>query len=571
MVGPPMTDLARPPRPLASLAVPAGSTPVRQVLAGVTLAALCLPLNIGYAEAAGLPAIVGINASIIPLLLFAFTSGSRHLVTGPDATIAALLAAVLPGVAAESGADPEELALAVAVLTGAILLVLWAARAGAFVRFISKSVMVGFLAGLGIEILTSQIEKILAIRVETGRWLTDVVEIVRQVPEASGASVAVGVSTVVIVRLVRRFAPVLPGPLVALVLVGGAVAVLEPEGVRVLGDIPSGLPGLSFPTVGMGAWVDLAGTALAIAVLTIAEGLLLAGAAARRHEERFDANAELFPLGLANIGAAVTSGMPVGASASRTAALESAGMRCQVPAATAAVVIAVVALFLTDLVAEIPSAALAGLVANAVVSIIEVRELRTFARVRRTELVLALGCTAGVLALGPIGGLVLATLASAVDMVRRVASAPWALLGPPDGAWDRSRFRAEQGAGQARLPEGVVFIRPAGPLFFANADVLRERVADAASRPGVHWVVLDLESVSDIDPTAADALRELVELAARSGTTLALTRTTAPVGELLDRYGILDSLDGHRFQSNREALSAYGERHRSPGSDDAAV
>jgi MFS superfamily sulfate permease-like transporter len=531
-----------------------------QLFAGVTLAALALPLNIGYAQAAGLPASVGISASILPLLVYALASGSRQLVTGPDATIAALLAAVLPGVVASSGADATELALAVALLTGAILVLLWALRAGSFVRFISKSVLVGFLAGLGIDILTSQVEKMLNVQVDTGAWLSDVVEIVKEIPDASLASVAVGVSTIVLVRVCGRFLPSVPGPLVALVIVGGVVAATDPGGVATLGDVPSGLPPLSVPTIGLGAWADLAATSLAIAVLTIAEGLLVAGAAARRHRDDFAANAELLPFGVANIAAGVTSGMPVGASASRTAALESAGMRSQVPAAAAAVLIALVALFFTDIVALIPQAALAGLVANAVVAIIDVAALREFARVRRSELVIALGCTAAVLALGPIGGLVLATLATAVDLVRRVATLPWATLQPPPDAWEQARFTADTGV----APSGIVFVRLSGPLFFANADVLREQVATVVARPTVAWVVLDFETVTDVDPTASEALHDSLALVRDAGKILALTRATRPMRRLLDRYGLLTELGTDRcYQSNREALAAYQHTHGS--------
>lgn len=258
---------------------------ITEILAGVTLAALALPLNIGYAESAGLPVIVGINAAILPVIAFVLFSGSRNLVTGPDATIAALLVGVIPVVAAETGELPEELALGVAMLTGAVLIVLWLLKAGSMVRYISKSVLVGFLAGLGFEILTSQVEKIMGIRVDTGEWLTDVAEIIKSIPDASAASVLVGVSTIVLLRLGGRYTPKLPRPLIALVLVGGAVYVLEPAGVSVLGEIPSGLPDLSFPTLGFWTWVDLFGVAVAIAVLSIAEGLLVASAAARRHDD----------------------------------------------------------------------------------------------------------------------------------------------------------------------------------------------------------------------------------------------------------------------------------------------
>jgi high affinity sulfate transporter 1 len=552
------TERAVLPRPGGVLLPGKRASLITEIFAGVTLAALSLPLNIGYAEAAGLPVIVGINAAILPAIAFALFSGSRHLVTGPDATIAALLAGVIPSLAAETGALPEELALGVAMLTGAVLILLWLVKAGSMVRFISKSVLVGFLAGLGIEILTSQVEKIMNISVDTGEWVTDAGEIVTSIPDASLASVVVGVSTIVILRLTKRYTPKLPGPLIALVLVGGVVYVSEPDGVSVLGEIPSGLPGLSFPTLDFWTWVDLFGTAVAIAVLSIAEGLLVASAAARRHDDELEVNGELASMGIANVAAAVTSGMPIGASASRSAAVEAAGSRSQAPALVSAVIVMVVALYFTDLVAEIPSAALAGLVANAVVSVIDVRAFREFARVRRSEFLIALGCTAGVLVLGPIGGLVLAVVATMVDMVRRVAASPWMTLEPPEGDWEMERCAAvtDPDTPPSDLEE-VSFVRLTGPLFFANADTLRDRVERAAAEP-VRWVLLDFESVTDIDPTASEALADSVTMLHERGKVLGIARASEAVTHLLDEYGITASIGtDHVYPTNRAALSAF--------------
>jgi MFS superfamily sulfate permease-like transporter len=325
-----------------------------------------------------------------------------------------------------------------------------------------------------------------------------------------------------------------------------------------LGTIPSGLPDLSFPTLDFWTWLDLLGTAVAIAVLTIAEGLLVASAAARRHDDEFDANGELAAMGIANIAGAVTSAMPIGASASRSAATEAAGSRSQMPALVSALIVMLVALFFTDLVAEIPSAALAGLVANAVVSVIDVHAFRTFARVRRSELFIALGCTAGVLVLGPIGGLVLSVLATMVDMVRRVAGSPWVTLEPPGGDWEMERFAAvaEPDTPPAEL-EGVNFVRLTGPLFFANTDTLRNRINEATEGT-VDWVVLDFESVTDIDPTASEALADSVSMLHERGKVMGIARVSQRVRDLLDLYEITAAIGEDRiYPSNRAALAAY--------------
>ena len=223
-----------------------------------------------------------------------------------------------------------------------------------------------------------------------------------------------------------------------------------------------------------------------------------------------------------------------------------------------ALIVMLVALYFTDLVAEIPSAALAGLVANAVVSIIDVRAFRTFARVRRSEFLIALGCTAGVLVLGPTGGLVLAVLATMIDTVRRVASSPWVTLEPPEGDWEMERFAAvaEPDAPPSDL-EGVAFVRLTGPLFFANADTLRDRVTNAA-KDTVEWVLLDFESVTDVDPTASEALADSVSMLHERGKVIGIARVSQPVRALLDLYTISAAIgEDHIYPSNRAALSAY--------------
>jgi sulfate permease, SulP family len=527
----------------------------RELFAGVTLAALALPLNIGYATAAGLPATVGIYATIVPLVVFALVTGSRHLIVGPDATIAALLAAALAPIVA-AGADPREVAWATALCVGVTLLAFWALQLGSLVRFVSKAVLVGFIAGLGIEVLTSQVRKMMAVTVEAERWPSEVVELIRSIPDASGASVAIGLGTVVALRVLRRLAPRVPGALVVLAVATVLVAVFEPSGVAVLGDVPSGLPTPTFPTLGLDIWLDLVAVAVAIAVLSTAEGALLAQRYARRDGERLDANGEVFALGAANVAAAVSGAMPVGPSASRTAAISSAGARTQVPSVVAAAVVALVVLFFTDAVARLPEAALAGLVASAVVSTIEVAELRRFSQLRRSELGIALGCTAGVLLIGPIGGIVLAVLVSAVDVVRRVAAAPWAELAT-DGPVDPLGRMHAADAGTERAA-GLQMVRPGGPLFFANADTARTVLEHAAADPEVGWVVIDFETVADVDPTAAEALIEGIETAHAHNTVVALSRVTRPVHELLGRYGIVDSVGSDRiYESNRGARAAH--------------
>jgi high affinity sulfate transporter 1 len=542
------------PRPTGALR-PASGHLVGEVFAGIALAALCLPLNIGYAEAAGLPAVVGIYATLAPLVVYALTADSRHLVIGPDSTIAALLAATVAPIAVSSGAEPGAVATATALLTGAILVAFWALRLGDLVRFLSKSVLVGFIAGLALEVLLSQVRKIMGVSVEADGWFAEAWALVRSVPEASGASVIVGVATIVSLRVLKRVAPRVPAALVTLVAVTVVVSLVEPSGVAVLGEVPSGMPRLEFPSLPSSAWFYLVPTALAIAVLTIAEGLLMAKRAARSHGEQFAANGELYAMGVANVAGALTGAMPSGASASRTAAMDSAGARSQVPSVVAAAAVVAIVLWFTEPVGRLPSAALAGLVANAVVGTIETAELRRLWQVRRSEFGIALGCLLGVLVLGPMAAVVFATLASAVDMMRRAADAPWARLGPSADDHRVGRYGA---ADVAAVPAGLRVIRPGGPLFFANADELLAVFEDAATDADTVWLVLDLEQVSDLDPTAADALADGIAAVQAAGRVVAITRATGPMTVLLERHGLLAVVgESHLYRTNRAAEVAY--------------
>jgi len=556
----------RPPRPpviASALDLAGDGRSPRELFAGVTLAALALPLNIGYATAAGFPASVGIYSTLLPLVIFACTSGSRHLVVGPDATIAALLAAVVAPVVA-AGADPSEVAWATALCVGVTLLMFWALRLGGLVRFVSKAVLVGFIAGLGIEVLTSQVRKIMDVDVESRSWPVEVLDLARSIPDASVGNVIVAAATVTGLRLSARFVPRLPGALLVLAAVTAVVAVVEPDDVGLLGPIPAGLPTPTFPSLGVDIWFDLLAVSVAIAVLTTAEGALIAKREARRHGEELDANGEVFAIGASNIAAGVSGGMPIGASASRTAAIAATGSRTQVPALVAAICVALVLVFFTDAVAELPNAALAALVANAVVSTIEIDELRRFARLRPTELAIAVGCAAGVLLIGPIAGLVVAVVVSAIDVVRRAADAPWVNISPDGGDPTVARFHA---GGRSPVDERLRTVRPGGALFFANADEVRTLLEHAADDPAVDWIVIDCETVSDVDPTAAEALLDGLVTARERHTTVALTRVTRPIRELLDRYGITDAIGPERmYPSNRAARVAF-LASAGPGSD----
>lgn len=531
----------------------------REVVAGVTLAALVVPLNIGYAEIAGLPPVAGLYAALLPAVAFVAFSSSRQLVAGPDAAIAAVIGAVLATLAVPSDPRYAQLAAAQALLCGLLLALFWKFRLGFLANFLSGAVMVGFVTGLGIEIFTGQVPKILGVTVEAEGWFREVEMLIRSVPSANPPSLLIGVGTVAVIRVLAIVAPKIPGPLAALVLATAAVAVgdLGRRGVAVLGVVDGGLPPLAVPLVSPADLVVLLPGALAICAITAAEALLVGRSFAQRRDYRMDADQELLALGAANVAAAVSGGFALGASGSRTATMDAAGSRTQIPSLVSAVIIAAVLLFLTDALTLLPMAALGGIVANAALGLIEIDAIRHLWRVRRDEAVVAVTCALGVLVLGTVPGVVVAFLLSTVAVVRRASQPNNVVLGE---ARDEPGFVSVANHPEARTIPGIVVYRFGAPLSFANAQALGDDVERllAETSPPVRWFVLDAEAITDIDSTGAAALGQTIAILERRGVVFAVARLTGHVRDQLAAYGLLGTLDPDRiFRTNQAAAVAF--------------
>ena len=548
--------------------------------AGVTLAALMIPLNIGYAQVAGLPPVAGLYAAIIPLLIFALLASSRHLVTSPDASMATLVGATLVGFAAPGDPLRLQYALALAVVCALLFFVFWIFRLAFLANFLSRAVMAGFITGLGVEVLTNQVRKILAAphvdaasgvlaasqriketlgsSVETEGYFVELVALFDAIPRANLYSVAIGVGAFLSVRLLKRDLPRVPGALVALVLLTGIVAVfdLPSKGVGVLGAIPSGLPTLNLPAIPWIDYVRLLPGALAIVAILLCEGLLVVRSYSQKYDYKADGDQMLFAYGAANLSAAFTGALLTGNSPSRSAAMDAAGARSQLPSLAAAGTIALVMLFFTDMLAYLPTAALAGIVANAVLSLIEVHEFRELWRMRRSEFWIAAVCLLSVLALGPLRAVMIAFLLSVIDVIRR-ASHPQtsALVEAPDG----SHFVA-LGAGQASGSSGLMVYRFGAPLYFANATLFVdevERLVSEAPTP-VRWFVLDAQAMVDVDTSGAQALRQAITMLAKRHVTFAVSRGDRSFGHWLEQYGLAELIDpDHFYPTNRHAALAF--------------
>lgn len=553
------------PRPLAGLR---GTGPINlpnEILAGVTLAALMIPLNIGYAQVAGLPPIVGLYTAIVPSILWSLFATSRHMVASPDAPIAALIGSLLAALAAPADPRYVQLAFALALVCAVFFFLFWYFRLGFLANFLSRAVLVGFISGLGIEVMLSQIHKIMGISIEVEGFFRELLATIGAIPRANLYAVALGVSTIVIIRLLKRFAPRLPGPLIALLLMTAVVAIfnLDERGVGVLGDIPSGLPSLSIPRVSFGDLLRLIPGALAIVGLTMAEGLLIARQYAQKYEYKIDPDQEMLAFGLANLAAGLTGGFTVGSSASRSAAMDNMGARSQIPSLVAAATVAVVVLFFADLLALLPNAVLGGLVANAVLALIEVTELRELFHMRRSEFWIAVICLVSVLILGSLPAVIIAFLLSAIDVVRRAANPHAAVLTEMPGG----RGFYASGTLQDTTAPGLIVYRFGAPLFFGNANTFTEQVEGLVERsaPPVEWFVLDAEAITDIDTTGAEALAQTIEHLQKRSVVFALARADEPIPTLLQRYELLARIGVERlYPSNRAAVEAFARQTGQP-------
>jgi len=568
----------------------------REVSAGVTLAALMIPLNIGYAQVAGLPPVAGLYAAIVPLVVFALLASSRHLVTSPDASMATLVGAALAAFAAPGDPLRLQYALALAVVCALLFFVFWIFRLAFLANFLSRAVMAGFITGLGVEVFTNQVRKILAtphvagpasgalaaaerIReawaasLNTEGYFVEVIGLIQSIPHANLYSVAIGVSAFLIVRLMKRYAPKVPGALVALVLLTTLVAMLDlpAKGVAVLGNaVPSGLPSLTLPTIPLADYLRLLPGALAIVAILLCEGLLVVRSYSNKYGYKADGDQMLFAYGAANLAAGFTGSLLTGNSPSRSAAMDASGAKSQLPSLVAAGTIALVMLFFTDLLAFLPNAALAGIVANAVLSLIEVHELRELWHMRRSEFWIAAVCLVSVLALGPLRAVLIAFLLSTVDVVRRAANPVTATLTEaPDG----SHFVPFDAAQASGLP-GLVVYRFGAPLYFANAtrfldDV--ERLLAQAPAP-VRWFVLDAQAMVDIDTTGAGALRQAMALFAKRKVTFAISRADHTFRSWLEKYDLMEHIDPGRFYpTNRHAAAAFRAEAANAAASERAV
>lgn len=528
-------------------------------VAGLTLAAVILPIGMAYGQLAGLPPVAGVYASMLPLVAYAIFGSSRLLIVGPDASSAALVAAAVIPLAGGSPVRYAGLAALLAVETGLICLAAGIARLGFIASFLSQPVLVGYMNGLALTVIASQLPATLGIHVTSSGFFDQVGQLIANIGQTHVLTLCVSIGILVIIVTLRRFAPALPGPLVAVAVATIAVVVwhLDVRGVHTIGAITPGLPALTLPHAPLSDTLHLLGDALGIALLTFSDTILNARSFAARTGGHVHANQELIGLGVANGLAGLSGGFPVSGSGARTAVNEAAGGKTQFAGIVAAVVIAAVLLYLTRLLSAFPTAALGAILIAAAARLFDTKTLRSLARTDRSELAVALVTLLGVLAVGLLPGIVLAIALSLLLLLARAVRPHDAILGQVEGV---DGFHDLEEFPQAATIPGLIVYRFDAPLFFANADFFQRRVRTlvAESPSSVEWFLLDAEAMTAVDSTGAQFLEDTRRELAAQGTLLVVARAKHPVREHLGRLGLLETIGNQRFYpSIRAAVAAF--------------
>jgi high affinity sulfate transporter 1 len=537
----------------------------RDFLAGLVLTAMLVPVGIAYAEASGVPGIHGLYATMVPLLAYALFGPSRILVLGPDSALAAvILAVVLP----LSAGDPQRavaLAGALAVVSGVVCIGAGLARLGFVTELLSKPIRYGYMNGIALTIILSQLPKLLGFAVGGEGPIEQSTEIGRQIVSGNSdpLTFAIGGGTLALILLLKRF-PRVPGILIAAVAATVVVAILNAlgyDGVSVMGPVPQGLPTPAVPLIGFDDIGPVVTGGIAVALVSFADTSVLSRAYAARLRSRVDANQEMVGLGVANLSAGFFQGFPISTSSSRTPVAEAAGAKTQLTGVVGALAIAALLLFAPNLLQHLPDTALAAIVIASAIGLIEIADLRRIYRIQQWEFWLSMACFAGVAVLGAIQGIALAVVIAVIEFLWDGWRPHFAILGRAEGVkgyHDVKRYpRAE------RIP-GLVLFRWDAPLFFANAELFQERVLDAvASSPTqVRWVVVAAEPVTSVDVTAADILAELDDALRAADIELHFAEMKDPVKDKLVRFGLFTRFADGRFHATLgEAVHAYRDTH----------
>ncbi len=546
------------------------------LLAGVTLAALGIPEVLGYAKIAGMPVVTGLYTLLLPMAVFAVLGCSRHLVVGADSATAVIIAASLVGLAAPGSARYVQLAGLAALLTGALLLLARAARLGFLANFLSRTVLLGFLAGVGIQVAVSQLPDMLGVRHQGTRTVGVLVHTIAELPQAHPATMIVSAVAILIMLAARRITKRVPGALIAVVgaIIVSRVADLAGRGVATVGAVPRGLPQLGLPDVSLHDARLLLGSAASMFVVILAQSAATSRAYAAKYTEEFSEDIDLVGLGAANLAAAFSGTFVVNGSPTKTQMVDGAGGRTQLAELFTSVIVLIVLLIATGPLAYLPTAALAAVVFLIAIELIDLRGLRHVFALRKTEFAVALLTTVAVVGLGVQDAIVLAVIASVIEHLRHsYRPLSTVLVKSPAGHWQPCPVQPG-----ARTEDGLVIYRFGTSLYYANAGLV-EDVTDLVTHGApLRWLVLDGAAIGDVDYTSASVLTLVACRLHERQIRFVVTTMLEPVRRQLDSYGIKGAAGPDvYYDTPGEALKAFhaaarattpGRRHADPPAPD---
>ena len=539
---------------------------VHDVVAGVVLATMLVPVGIAYAVASGLPGICGLYATIVPLLAYALFGPSRILVLGPDLSLAAVILGVVFPL---SGGDPgRAVALAgmMAVVSGIVCILVGIARLGFVTELLSKPIRYGYMNGIALTVLISQLPKFFGFSVEDDGPLRELWAIGSLVVDGKSnwAAFAIGAGTLAVVLLLKKNTP-FPGVLVAVAGATAIVALLDLEAradVSVLGSLPQGLPTFAVPWITYSDIVPVLIGGGALALISFADTSVLSRTYAARLSIKVDPNQEMVGLGAANLAAGLFHGFPISSSSSRTPVAEAAGAQTQLTGVVGALAVALILLLAPTLLRHLPYAALAAVVIASTIGLFEVADLIRIFRIQPWEFWLSIACFVGVAVLGAIPGIGLAIAIAVLEFLWDGWRPHSAVLGRAEGVkgyHDITRYP------NARQIPGLVLFRWDAPLFFANAEFFKERILDAVAKSPspVRWVVVAAEPVTSVDVTAADTLADVEKVLLDVGIELRFAELKDPVKDKLKRFGLVAIFGEEKFfPTIGAAVSSYLESHQ---------
>lgn len=531
-----------------------------EILAGLTFACLAIPEVMGYTKIAGTPVITGLYTILIPMALFAIFGSSRHLVVGADSATAAITASALAGMAVSGSSEYLALASLLALMAACLLIAARIIGLGFLADFLSRTVLVGFLTGVGIQVATGEIPGMLGISAEGHGTFAKLQGLFQNLSEFSWPTVAVSMSVLCTVVGCAWASRKVPGPLIAIagVILCSWQFQFDAAGISVLGAVPSGLPSFSIPNVDW-SWTlvkQLLPTALSIFVVILAQSAATSRAYAARYDETFNENTDLFGLGLANLGAAFSGTFVVNGSPTKTEMVASAGGRSQIAQLTTVVIVLLVILFLTGPLAFLPNAALSAVVFLIGVKLIDVKGLATIYRQARSEFWIAVATAAVVVAVGVEQGIIFAMVLSLVDHTRRgYRPKNSVIVKAESGGWHSKSLTSPN-----QFELGLVIYRFSHGMYYANMQLFTDEVTGIVqnSSPDISWFCIDASAIDEADFTAGYTLRSVAGLLKEKNIRLVFTLVEADVKAELDRYGVTDLIgEDAYFATGNDLLAAF--------------